>query len=116
LQTNFVTDPTLEDKGAGAGPTFEGDKQATRGFKQTAGVIEGRPGIIESAGIDPLNENSNKGKACIPMWSSLSLKTLSPVDDGWANATSHPTTERGPGIADRASNAADAVKEAVFGK
>jgi len=71
MSTNFVTDPTTEDRGAGAGPNFDGDQQATRNFKQTAGVVEGRPGIIESTNIDPLNENSNK-------------------DDGWANATKQP--------------------------
>ncbi|KAJ3763478.1 hypothetical protein EV360DRAFT_91852 [Lentinula raphanica] len=76
LVNNFVTDPTTEDRGAGAGANFDGDRQAARNFSQTAGVVEGRPGIIESANIDPLNENSNK-------------------DDGWANATKQPgrTTE-----------------------
>ncbi|KAJ3794452.1 hypothetical protein GGU11DRAFT_844535 [Lentinula aff. detonsa] len=71
LVNNFVTDPTTEERGAGAGANFEGDRQATRNFSQTAGVVEGRPGIIESSNIDPLNENSNK-------------------DDGWANATKQP--------------------------
>ncbi|KAE9406337.1 hypothetical protein BT96DRAFT_954829 [Gymnopus androsaceus JB14] len=71
MANNFVTDPTTEDRGAGAGPNFEGDQQATRNFKQTAGVVEGRPGIIESTNIDPLNQNSNK-------------------DDGWANTTQQP--------------------------
>ena len=47
--------------GAGAGPGFDGHEQAARNFSQTAGVVEGRPGIIESTNIDPLNENSNKG-------------------------------------------------------
>ncbi|KAK7466980.1 hypothetical protein VKT23_004043 [Stygiomarasmius scandens] len=61
MQSNFVTDPTTDDRGAGAGPTFEGDRMAARNFKQTAGVVEGRPGIIETSNIDPLNENSNKG-------------------------------------------------------
>jgi hypothetical protein len=61
MASNFVTDPTSEDRGAGAGPDFAGDKQAQRSFQQTAGVVEGRPGIIESSNIDPLNENSNKG-------------------------------------------------------
>jgi hypothetical protein len=67
MANNFVSDPTSDDRGAGAGPNFDGDQQAARNFKQTAGVVEGRPGIIESSNIDPLNENSNK-------------------DDGWANA------------------------------
>ncbi|KDQ59565.1 hypothetical protein JAAARDRAFT_33142 [Jaapia argillacea MUCL 33604] len=71
LAANFVTDPTSETLGAGAGPTFEGDRQAKRNFAQTAGVIEGRPGIIETTNIDPLNEDSNK-------------------DDGWANVPSQP--------------------------
>jgi hypothetical protein len=56
-----VTDPTTDDLGAGAGANFDGHKQATRNFKETAGVVEGRPGVIESSNIDPLNENSNKG-------------------------------------------------------
>ena len=56
-----MTDPTSETRGAGAGSNFSGDKDAARNFSQTAGVVEGRPGIIESANIDPLNENSNKG-------------------------------------------------------
>ncbi|KAF5365690.1 hypothetical protein D9758_003206 [Tetrapyrgos nigripes] len=63
MHTNFVTDPTSGDRGAGAGARFEGDSMAARNFKQTAGVVEGRPGIIETANIDPLNENSNKGKS-----------------------------------------------------
>ncbi|KAF7796757.1 hypothetical protein EIP86_007940 [Pleurotus ostreatoroseus] len=67
LEANFATDPTIDEAGAGAGPNFQGHKDAERAFKQTAGVVEGRPGIIESTNIDPLNENSNE-------------------DDGWANA------------------------------
>ena len=58
-----VTDPTTEDTGAGVRGDFEGPKQAARNFKQSAGVVEGRPGIIETTNIDPLNEDSNKG-AC----------------------------------------------------
>ena len=50
-------------RGAGAGDNFDGDKQAARTFKETAGVVEGRPGIIETTNIDPLNENSNKGRS-----------------------------------------------------
>ncbi|ESK93053.1 hypothetical protein Moror_8956 [Moniliophthora roreri MCA 2997] len=84
MQDNFVTDPTTDDRGAGAGPNFEGDRMAARNFKQTAGVIEGRPGIIETTNIDPLNENSNK-------------------DDGWANAKSNPA-QQGGGIAATATS------------
>ena len=57
-----VTDPTSDASGAGAGATFAGGRDAARNFSRTAGVVEGRPGIIESANIDPLNEDSNKGE------------------------------------------------------
>ncbi|KAH9842556.1 uncharacterized protein C8Q71DRAFT_733397 [Rhodofomes roseus] len=73
LGSNFVSDPTSDDLGAGAGPNFSGNREAARNFSKTAGVIEGRPGIIESVNIDPLNENSNKY-------------------DGWANATNAPSS------------------------
>ncbi|EIN08061.1 hypothetical protein PUNSTDRAFT_114445 [Punctularia strigosozonata HHB-11173 SS5] len=106
LGSNFV--------GAGAGPNFTGDREARRNFSQTAGVVEGRPGVIESTNIDPLNENSNKY-------------------DGWANATSQPggTDQQGAGYvaqastmaattasmtADTASKAMQAGKEAIFGR
>ena len=63
MRNNFVDDPTTASRGAGAGPNFDGDRQAQRNFSQTAGVVEGRPGIIESTHIDPLSETANKG-AC----------------------------------------------------
>jgi len=56
-----MQDPTTPTLGAGAGPNFQGHKQAQRTLNSTAGVIEHHPGIIESTNIDPLNENSNKG-------------------------------------------------------
>ncbi|KAJ8078625.1 hypothetical protein AAF712_001389 [Marasmius tenuissimus] len=60
--------------------------------KQQHGVVEARPGIIESSNIDPLNENSNK-------------------DDGWANATS--TTNSGESMTSKATNmASDTVNKA----
>ncbi|KAJ4493497.1 hypothetical protein C8J55DRAFT_539923 [Lentinula edodes] len=62
MVNNFVTDSTSEERGAGAGANFEGDRQAARNFSQTSGVVEGRPGVIESSNIHPLNENSNKGR------------------------------------------------------
>ncbi|OSX64804.1 hypothetical protein POSPLADRAFT_1044253 [Postia placenta MAD-698-R-SB12] len=68
-----VTDPTTGALGAGAGGDFAGHREARRNFSKTAGVVEGRPGIIETTDIDPLNENSNK-------------------DDGWANATDAPSS------------------------
>ncbi|KZV70650.1 hypothetical protein PENSPDRAFT_664963 [Peniophora sp. CONT] len=90
MALNFVNDPTTEDTGAGAGPNFEGHKQAQRNFAQTSGVVEGKPGIIESANIDPLNENSNK-------------------DDGWANAT------REPGASSGVTGASSGVAESATG-
>ena len=56
-----VTDPADSEFGAGAGPNFDGHRQAARTFRQSAGVVEGRPGIIESTHIDPLSETSNEG-------------------------------------------------------
>jgi len=70
---NFMNDPTTEDTGAGAPADFEGHKMAKKAIYAEAGVVEARPGIIDSTNIDPLNENSNK-------------------DDGWANATDPPGT------------------------
>jgi hypothetical protein len=53
-------DPTNPDLGAGANSaTFHGDEDAARGFKQTAGVVEGRPGMIESSGIAPLDASDS---------------------------------------------------------
>ncbi|KAH7923848.1 hypothetical protein BV22DRAFT_1067892 [Leucogyrophana mollusca] len=94
LASNFVTDPTTENMGAGAGPNFQGHKEAQRTLKETAGVVEGRPGIIESSNIDPLNENSNK-------------------DDGWANVK--PTNSTAPGVTDRLWNIADGVANVAYG-
>lgn len=101
LEANYVTDPTNPEAGAGAGPDFAGDRDVARNFKQTAGVVEGRPGIIESANLDPLKETSNK-------------------DDGWANATKSSSTgtsgDMTSGIANMASSyatsAADTAKAA----
>ncbi|KAF8921368.1 hypothetical protein CPB85DRAFT_322477 [Mucidula mucida] len=103
MDTNYVTDPTSKRRGAGAGHHFTGDRQAARAFRETAGVIEGRPGIIESTNIDPLNEHSND-------------------NDGWANATRNPGTAspgvggKGQSTTDSAKQAMGNVKEVVFGK
>ncbi|KZT67795.1 hypothetical protein DAEQUDRAFT_728794 [Daedalea quercina L-15889] len=97
LGSNFVEDPTSEELGAGAGPNFSGGREAARNFSKTAGVVEGRPGIIESTGIDPLNENSNK-------------------DDGWANASSAPSSTgatTGSTVPSYASNATTAATNAA---
>ncbi|KAI0048532.1 hypothetical protein FA95DRAFT_1557889 [Auriscalpium vulgare] len=90
LISTQVSDPTTDQVGAGASANFTGHEQAARTFKQTAGVVEGRPGIIESTNIDPLNENSNKG-------------------DGWTNATRTPGSDQrssAGGVLSGAANAA----------
>ncbi|KAI0695438.1 hypothetical protein C8T65DRAFT_665363 [Cerioporus squamosus] len=101
MKANFVTDPTDETLGAGAGSNFTGHHEAARNFSQSAGVVEGRPGIIETSNIDPLNENSNK-------------------DDGWANArtssgTGAGVTERAGGLAQGAYNTATTVASSAAG-
>ncbi|PPQ78107.1 hypothetical protein CVT25_015641 [Psilocybe cyanescens] len=73
--SNFVNDPSTPTFGAGAGQDFQGHNAAKQILKDSAGVVEARPGIIESTNIDPLNENSNK-------------------DDGWANATTKTTSHK----------------------
>ncbi|KAG9103714.1 hypothetical protein FRC06_008708 [Ceratobasidium sp. 370] len=50
-----VTDPTSNEAGAGAGPGFQGGKDAERALKSGAGVVEARPGLIESSNIPPLS-------------------------------------------------------------
>jgi len=89
LAANLVTDPTTEEFGAGVGGNFMGHKEAARNFSKTSGVVEGRPGIIESTNIDPLNENSNK-------------------DDGWANVS-----QTGPASADARGTATGYVSSAA---
>ncbi|KAG9121159.1 hypothetical protein FRC07_002996 [Ceratobasidium sp. 392] len=54
---NFVTDPTSAEAGAGAGPTFQGGQDAERALKSGAGVVEARPGLIESTTIPPLSQD-----------------------------------------------------------
>ncbi|KAL5641248.1 hypothetical protein ACGC1H_001659 [Rhizoctonia solani] len=62
---NFVTDPTSDEAGAGAGPGFQGGKDAKRALKNAAGVVEARPGILEKANIAPLsNEEPEFGESC----------------------------------------------------
>lgn len=97
LAANFVHDPTTDDIGAGAAANFEGDRQASRNFSKTAGVVEGRPGIIETTNIDPLNENSNK-------------------DDGWANTTSGPSNQTtNPSLASTAATYAGGIANLAYG-
>lgn len=104
-----MEDPTTDSVGAGAGSNFAGHEDAARNFRQTAGVVEGRPGIIESANIDPLNENSNKGELPLPRLHASDGADDSCVDDGWANASS-----TGTGIGATASTAASTAAGAAM--
>ncbi|KAH8102930.1 hypothetical protein BXZ70DRAFT_1006113 [Cristinia sonorae] len=91
LAANFVTDPTSDEAGAGAGPGFAGGRDAQRNFKETAGVVEGRPGIIETTHIDPLNENAN---------------------DDWAKSRNSAGT--GVGVASAASGAVNSAASVAY--
>ncbi|CUA76758.1 hypothetical protein RSOLAG22IIIB_02230 [Rhizoctonia solani] len=53
---NFVTNPTSDEAGAGAGPGFQGGKDAEQALKHAAGVVEAHPGILEGAKIAPLSD------------------------------------------------------------
>jgi len=95
LKSNFVDDPTSDEMGAGASNTFRGGQDARKALRSGAGVVEARPGIIDSADIDPLNEHSNDR-------------------DGWANASSPATgpgstTDNAKGFATTAFNTATGV-------
>ncbi|QRW05126.1 SGT1-ecdysoneless-like protein [Ceratobasidium sp. AG-Ba] len=46
---------------AGAGPTFDGGKDAERALKPAAGVVESKPGLIESTNIPPLSQEEEPG-------------------------------------------------------
>ncbi|KAF8295665.1 hypothetical protein DL93DRAFT_2068381 [Clavulina sp. PMI_390] len=58
-ETNFIKNPMSEEMGAGAGPDFNGGRDAKKSMRAEAGVVEGAPGIIESSTIDPLDPNRN---------------------------------------------------------
>jgi len=58
MTQNFVNDPTSADKGSGAGDTFSGGRNAKNALNPQAGVVESRPGIIESSQIEPLDETT----------------------------------------------------------
>jgi len=70
--TNFIEDPATEELGAAAGPNF----QARKDFRDTAGVVEGRPGIIESTHIDPLRENTSQRD----QWEDVGVTSPGAVD------------------------------------
>lgn len=74
-QVIYPTDATI---GAGAGPHFNGAHDAARNFSQSAGVCEGRLGIIELTHIDTLSESSKKGAS---LFSCLKFPPIS--DSPW---------------------------------
>jgi len=124
LVTNLVEDPTTEEFGAGAGPNFQGHIQARKNFRDTAGVIEGRPGIIESTHIEPLKENTSQRD----QWEDVGVTSTSTeppksemmktaIDLG--NATSNMLTgamKMAYGSVAGNEEAFKAGKEAVYGK
>jgi len=122
--TNFVEDPTTEELGAGAGPGFQGHIQAAKNFKNTAGVIEGRPGIIESTHIEPLKEDTSfkdqwedAGVSSTSTGSPGSGMIRTAIDLG--NATSSMMTgavKMAYGSVAGNEEAFKAGKEAVYGK
>jgi len=124
LATNFVEDPTTEELAAGAGPNFQGHIQATKNFKNTAGVIEGRPGIIESTHIEPLKENMSErdqwedvGVTSTSTGSSKPEMVKTAINLG--NATSNMLTgamKMAYGSVVGNEEAFKAGKEAVYGK
>ncbi|KAL0579945.1 hypothetical protein V5O48_002029 [Marasmius crinis-equi] len=103
MSSNDFQNPVAEpnERDIGEAIHYGTNKQALD--KQQAGVVEARPGIIESANIDPLNENSNK-------------------DDGWANAKSTTTSSSSGGesltskATNMASDMANKAYETVVGK
>ena len=131
-----MTDPTTDTLGAGASANFTGNQDAARNFKQTAGVVEGRPGVIESTHIDPRSEHSNDGTSALPPERRERLLTsiLFDTDDGWANARGGTGATRtgsvggvaqgayetaasvASGAASMASNAAQAAYKYVAGE
>jgi len=126
LAMNFVEDPATEGLGAAAGPNFQGHVQARRNFRDTAGVIEGRPGIIESTHIDPLRENTSQRD----QWEDVGVTSAGAVDSSsrsglmkaaidLGNTTSSMLTgavQMAYGSVAGNEEAFKAGKEAVYGK
>ncbi|PBK96786.1 hypothetical protein ARMGADRAFT_1076928 [Armillaria gallica] len=81
MDTNFVSDPTSKAHGAGAGAHFKGDRQAAQAMKQAAGVIEARPGIIESTHIAPLNDDPNRNG--MKRFTDILYAHKLTLDDAW---------------------------------
>jgi len=107
LAANFVTDPTSEETGAGAGSNFSGGRDAQRNFAQSSGVVEGRPGIIESTNIDPLNENSNKDDG----WANVRATT----GDGNISSTANSAASQAASAANAAANFATGAAKFAYG-
>ncbi|GJJ12233.1 hypothetical protein Clacol_006474 [Clathrus columnatus] len=66
--SNFVTDPTDPTAGAGAGPNFNGGRDAKRALHAESGVVESNPEIIKSTNIDPLNSEVDVPTADKKTW------------------------------------------------
>ncbi|KAF7967676.1 hypothetical protein HWV62_33359 [Athelia sp. TMB] len=117
MAANFVDDPTSDDRGAGAGPDFQGGAQAQRGLNATAGVV-GHDRTIESTNIDPLNENSNKGARSLSLYVA-NLRLTGCTDDGFANVTSTGKAdahmEQARGMGQRAYEAASGAANLAYG-
>jgi len=125
LAANLVEDPTTEELGAGAGPNFQGHIQARKNFRDTAGVIEGRPGIIESTHIEPLREDTPQRD----QWEGVGITSTGGTDSSKSgmmktaidlgNTTSSMLTgamKMAYGSAVGNEEAFKAGKEAVYGK
>ncbi|KAK0459660.1 uncharacterized protein EV420DRAFT_1537082 [Desarmillaria tabescens] len=68
MDTKFVSHPMKKAHHT----HFKGDRQAARAMRQLAGVIEARPGIIESTHIAPLNDDPNMNDDA---WKSIGRTT-----------------------------------------
>ncbi|KAF8708389.1 SGS protein, partial [Rhizoctonia solani] len=79
---NFVTDPTSDEAGAGAGPTFQGGRDAKRALNAGAGVVEARPGIIEGTNIPPLSNDEPEFGAPSNKSSTAPAGTASTISGG----------------------------------
>ena len=86
-----VTNLTSDEAGAGAGAGFAGGRDAKRNLKQAVGVVEARPGIIESTHIDPLNEHSGRGMFQ-PNENSFQHFITTIADDSWTHKPSGNAT------------------------
>ncbi|QRW19278.1 hypothetical protein RhiXN_00684 [Rhizoctonia solani] len=77
-----VTDPTSDEAGAGAGPTFQGGRDAKRALNAGAGVVEARPGILEGTNIPPLSNDEPEFGAPSNKSSTAPAGTASTISGG----------------------------------